>query len=811
MMADGKEVDASLVPARRRLTAFVHADVVGFSRLVGHDDQDTSVRLRRLRNALIDPLVAYHGGSLVNAAGDEFLASFASVTAAVACAVELQTRLPEFDEGRPADQRIRLRAGIEVGDILADGQEPVGEGVNIAARLQALCPPGGVCVSRAVRDHVQGRLNLSFTSRGTVQLKNISRSVEAFVLNYQAGSLTGTEPARSIGARFRSPRMAWPAAVVLLLVTGVGAVAVWALGQTHSEQGSSAHLQPPGLSAPPASIAVLPFANLSGDPEQAYLADGIAEDLTTDLSHLKGATVIARESAFTYKGRDVDVREVGRQLGVRFVIEGSVRKMDDMVRVNAQLVSTETGGHLWAKRFDKPIRGLESGMDEVVGQIGAALDLKLTDPQQRTNGPAAPGNAAAFDLVLRARSVLNDPWSDVRNAIARGLFEQALRLEPTSAPAMAGVASMLVLSSTDQHRASMLVASAERIAPNAPEVLAAKFQVMRSLRRYADSVATFRRLLDIDSSAAGLAVESGWCTQCWGAPEDAIPLLERTASLNPRSPNSWVIDVELGRMLILVGRDADAIQRLERATVPEGAGSADQGASDRAPVGSVVDAAQIPLAAAYALSGKLAEAHALIAAALQRPYAMDLTLGRMRRAAEATGDPKRRAEETRLVEGLRLAGLRERLDETADSHIPSTSQLRDFDQLNAPTPMSVPGGTTLLTEQFEQLLHDSNPVVITTANANPTVPGAVLMPFTFGGSTADEWQGQLDRLIAVLTHGDRHRLIVTLAASINRWHARNVALRLIALGYDHVYWYRGGIEAWESLGLPMAPVIPQAR
>ena len=264
-------------------------------------------------------------------------------------------------------------------------------------------------------------------------------------------------------------------------------------------------------SIPPLSIAVLPFANLSNDPDQEYLAEVISEDLTTDLSHLEGIFVVARESAFTYLRKQVDIREVGRQLGVRYVLEGSVRKLGDAVRINAQLISANDGAHVWADRFDQPLRDLQAGQDSTVRRIGAALNIKFDKSKQHPNNPAA--DPAAYDLVLRARAVLQEPRSDIRNTIAAGYFEQALRLDPTSVPAKVGVATMLIETNETSrfietnrfiNRAADLIAKAELATPNAPDVLAAKFRLLIRQQRYEEAVATFSRLLDIDSSAAGM-------------------------------------------------------------------------------------------------------------------------------------------------------------------------------------------------------------------------------------------------------------------------------------------------------------------
>jgi hypothetical protein len=285
-------------------------------------------------------------------------------------------------------------------------------------------------------------------------------------------------------------------------------------------------------------------------------------------------------------------------------------------------------------------------------------------------------------------------------------------------------------------------------------------------------------------------------------------LLERTIRLNPQSPNGVVLYVELGRMLLLTGRAAEAIPWLERAAeLTDG----DIPTSRPKPPDRLVDAARLLLASAYAWTGHLDGAQRVLQLALRSERNMDVTVRSMTRNIPTYSDPRRAEQEQWIVEGLRRAGLRDHLDEIADSQIPADGRLRDLDQLDGPTPMSVPGGTTIRTEELALLIAQSNPLVITTAEANPTVPGAIQVSMTFGGRTDDEWQARLDRTVEGLTGGNRHRAIVTFAYSLNRWHARNIALRLIALGYDNVFWYRGGWEAWDAHGLPKSPLILQAR
>jgi adenylate cyclase len=773
----------------RRLAAFVHADMVGYSRLIGEDDSGTSARLARLRHALIDPVLDRYGGKVVNTAGDSLLVEFSSVLSAVRFAVEVQTRIPEFDHDDSPDRRIRFRMGINAGDAIADGEYNLhGDSINVAARLQAVCPPGCVCVSAIVRNHVQG-LDLQFEPMGALDLKNIARPVEAFVvrLDRQPAALHYRRPFRSIAVAF---------VLLCLVVAGFGG---WFI--THRVPISKATADD-GL--PPFSIAVLPFTNLSNDRDEDYLADGIAEDLTTDLSHLDGAFVVARESAFTYRGKQVDIRDVGRQLGVRYVLEGSVRKIGEAVRINAQLIETRDGAHVWAERFDQSLRDLEVGQDSTVRRIGSALNVKFDQAKQQPIPKAS--DPAAYDLVLRARAVLQESRSEIRNTIAAGYFEQALRLDPNSVPAEAGVALMLIQSNRSLNRAANLIAKAQSIAPNSPDVLAAKFRLLVRQQRYEDAVATFGRLLDIDSSAAGVAAEVVQCGRCWGRTEDAVPLLERTARLIPLSADRDVIYVTLGRLLIMSGRDAEAIGWLERSL----------GVTEQRPTSTIVERdssdyaienGKLYLAIAYAFTGRLDEAHAMLASAMSSPRLMDFTVRSFLNHIPRYLNAEQQSQERRLAEGMRLAGLREHLDETADFHVPSSPELRNQD-LDEPTPLTVPGGTTIRTEELVRLL-EAKPLILTKAPANPTIPGAVLIDYGNTGSLTDEWQAALDKVVGEATHGDKQHPIVVFSFSINHWYSRNLALRLIALGYTKVYWYRGGWEAWDSHNLPMAPLAVQ--
>jgi TolB-like protein/class 3 adenylate cyclase len=382
----------------RKLIAVVHADMVGYSRLIGLDDVGTLERLRTLRSTLIDPTIAAHGGRIVNTSGDSLLIVFDSTDGAVRCAMKVQQQVPVRDGDPPPDRTIRFRVGINVGDVIPDGTDVHGDVVNVAARLQAECPPGGVCVSRAVRDHLRDRLDLVFEELGALNLKNINRPVEAFVVRLD----DETAGPRSVEA---------PAA--------------------------------PSLSDKP-SIAVLPFQNMSGDPEQEYFADGIVEEIITGLSRIPSFYVIARNSSFAFKGKSPDVRQVGKELGVRYILEGSVRKAAARVRITGQLIDATTGAHLWADRFEGDVTDIFQLQDKVTISVVAAIEpkVRMAEIERALRKPTE--NLEAYDLVLRGRWAFEPARKDSFEEAAR-LYRRAIVLDPNYALAYALLARTLWL------------------------------------------------------------------------------------------------------------------------------------------------------------------------------------------------------------------------------------------------------------------------------------------------------------------------------------------------------------------------------
>jgi adenylate cyclase len=807
------QVVAVLPDHVRRLIAVVYADMVGYSRLIGIDDTGTYERMRELHRDLIDPALARHGGTLVSTGGDSLLTTFDSIIPAMRFAVDVQRGVPDFDGDYAPDRRIRFRMGINVGDVIPDGANLHGDGVNIAARLQSICPPGAICVTRVVRDHIGNRLGLDFKELGAIRLKNIARPIEAFVLE---PTPPGAKPLFTRHLK-RWPRIvAWGATALVGAGAVAGAIGIF----ERSVRSNVTPPQPVAASAaagdlPALSIAVLPFVNLSGDPEQAYLADGISEDLTTDLSHLDNAFVIARESAFTYRGKSVDVRDVGRQLGVRYVLEGSVRKTNASVRITAQLVAADTGGQLWAEHFDKPIAELGEGQDDIVARIASALDVRMVNVESARRARAESGTPAAFDLILRARSILLEPVSEDRDYIALGLLLQALRVDPNSVPAMTGVAALLAgrfNSANNFLRVRMmkhvteLVAAAERRSPGSPDVLVAKFVLLQRDRRDTEALEIYRRLLGVDSSATGMILQIG-LRCCWIYNPAAIPLLQKTIQLNPRSSGLPTLRAIYARALLLADRAEDArdvlLQTLALPPLP----SPPTLSLDGDELGEQWrDGARMFLAIADVRTGRIDEAQRVVRQAMEAPSMRDFSVRSFIRRLRRYDDTETVMQEQRFAEDLRRAGFRDHLDEDADSGIPSTGELQGFDKLWSPTPIAIPGGRMVRTPEVLDILATLKPLVLTTTSDTPTIPGAIYISGPETGNLRDTLQENLKRMMQELSQGDLHRPIIVFASNINRWSSRNLALRLIALGYTDVLWYRGGWEAWEASGEPRAPL-----
>ena len=502
--------------------------MVGYSRLIGLDDIGTLERLRSLRSVLIDPAINEHGGRIVQTGGDSLLIVFDSIDGAVRCAVNIQQLVPDHDGDQPPDRAIRFRVGINIGDVIADGTDLHGDGVNVAARLQAECPPGGICVSRAVRDHVHSRLDLVFEQLGPLHLKNIARPVWVYTLH--------------------------PASIAGLPRASVSSIA-WS---------------PPPVAAPRLSIVVLPFTNLSDDREQQYFADGITEDVTTDLSRLANMFVISGNTAFTFRNRPVNTKQIGRELGVRYVLEGSVRRSGNQLRINAQLIDAATDAHLWAERFDRDTGDMFALQNEITSRIANTLGVELiaAEVARPTERPDA------LDYILRGRAAQLKQKSQDSYAEPISMFEHALALDPQSVEARSRLAGSLAgrvlngmtgSAAADLARAEGLVDQAMAASPRSAYAHLVKGDVLFAQHRWEEAVLEFETALALNRNMVGALNGLGWCKLLTGSIEEVIPLVDQAIRLSPRDPGIGNSYLAIGSVHLLQSRTDEAIIWLEKA------------------------------------------------------------------------------------------------------------------------------------------------------------------------------------------------------------------------------------------------------
>jgi adenylate cyclase len=450
----------------RRLAAILAADVAGYSRLMGADEVGTVQALREHREAA-DPLIAQHGGRIVKTTGDGVLIEFGSVVGAVECALGLQRLATERNAGTPAERRMEWRIGIHLGDVLIEGDDILGDGVNIAARLEGIAEPSGICISDDAYRQVRGKVEVEFADLGEQSLKNIARPLRV----YRVGSSSGARQPISLPAALPLPDKP--------------------------------------------SIAVLPFANMSGDPEQAYFADGMVEEIITALSRIRWLLVIARNSTFTYKGQAIDVKRVGRELGVRYVLEGSVRKAGGRVRITAQLIDATNGAHLWADRFDGSLEDVFDLQDQVAASVAGVIEPTLQAAETARSAGRPTNDLTAYDLYLRAFSMLAASYRHAPEAL--GLIEQAIGRDPRYGPALGWAAVCCEL----------LIAGGRSEDPEADRRKGVDFA---------------RRALEVAGEDPGVLVNAAVALAWFGEDIGAImAVVDRALALNPSFARGWRI------------------------------------------------------------------------------------------------------------------------------------------------------------------------------------------------------------------------------------------------------------------------------
>ncbi|MGY4428465.1 TolB-like protein/class 3 adenylate cyclase [Bradyrhizobium sp. F1.13.1] len=590
-------------PARieRKLSAILAADVAGYSRLMHHNEEATHAKLTALLADAVEPAIADHGGRIVKNTGDGFLAEFPSAVEAVRAAVQFQARIKELTTDEVEERRIAFRVGVDIGDVIVEPHDIFGDGVNIAARLESLAQPGGICISSSAHDYVRGKVGVEFADLGEQTLKNIDRPVRPYAVVWD----------------YPSPL-------------------------TQVERAAPGSLSPPRL-----SMVVLPFANLGGDPEQDYFVDGVTESLTTDLSRISGSFVICRHTAFTYKGKTIGLKKIGCELNVRYVLEGSVQRSGNRLRVNVQLVDAESGNHLWAERFDKPIADLFDMQDEIVARLANALDAELVAAEARRAEHSL--NPDAMDLYFQGIAFANRGTTSEYLTQARGFFERALALDSGCIEALVGRAGLdeatVTALLTDDPAPHLAVAEAtlNKVLSLAPQHALAHLRlgiVLVLTNRATQGIAEFERALVLDRNLAHAHAWIGLAKVYVGRAAETEAYVQEALRLSPRDVRSYIWLMIVGMSKFLLDANEEAVAWLRRSI------EANRNHS----------LVHFWLAAALARLGAVDEANRAARTALSLNPSFTI---RRARTHLPSGNPIYLAGRERLYEGLSLAGVPE--------------------------------------------------------------------------------------------------------------------------------------------------------
>jgi adenylate cyclase len=557
------------MPETRKLAAILAADVVGYSKLAGSDEDRTLARLRALRSDLIDPTIAVHHGRVVKRTGDGILIEFRSVVDAVRCAIEVQNGMVERNAGLPPERRIEFRCGIHLGDVVEESDgDLMGDGVNIAARLEGMAKPGAICLSEDAYRQVKGRLDLAVSDLGPTELKNIAEPVRVYSL--EVGKPAEVKP-KSAAPKQRSIFVPLAAGIVALIVI---AGSSWYFLVANRPATVTSNAPAARAEAAHLSIVVLPFRNLSGDPSQDYFADGITENLTTDLSRIRNSFVIARNTAFTFKSKNIDTKEISKELGVRYVLEGSVQRDRNHVRVNAQLIDGETGAHLWADRFEESITDLFKLQDQVVARLANTLGYELVKAEAQRSTHST--NPDAIDLTMRGWAAHWQPPTNESITSAREYFERAIKLDPQNAEAMAGLAYAHLRASfygwstaaEDKPATQMeLLTNATAINPGYAFAYYVKSAALWNAKKYPEALAAAETEVALDPNSAYGYAAIGRAEDLLGRCEQSIAHIKQAFALSPRDPLSGIWYGYLGLAELCRGRLDAAIEQFKRAIV----------------------------------------------------------------------------------------------------------------------------------------------------------------------------------------------------------------------------------------------------
>jgi TolB-like protein len=582
------------VRVERKLSAILAADVAGYSRLMHNDEEATHAKLTALLADAVAPAIADHGGRIVKNTGDGFLAEFPSAVEAVRAAMQFQTCINDLTIGDVEDRRIAFRVGINIGDVIVEPHDVFGDGVNIAARLESIAEPGSICISSSAYDYVRGKVGVEFADLGEQNLKNIALPVRVYAV----------------------------------------------VREEHSRR-------PSALSPPRLSIVVLPFANLSGDPEQDYFVDGVTESLTTDLSRISGSFVIGRHTAFTYKGKVVDLKHVGRELNVRYVLEGSVQRSSNRLRVNVQLVDAETGAHLWAERFDKPVADLFDMQDEIVSRLANTLDAQLTEQEARRSERSRRPNS--LDLYFQGKALINKGWTPGHAKQARNIFERALALDPQNIEAIVWKTftdGLFALSFASDNRAALFAAmevTMAKVLSVAPTHAVAHVVLGYTLiftNRAAQGMAECERALVLDRNLAQAHDGIGTAKYVMGRGAETEAHINEAFRLSPHDMFAYDWMTTIGLAKLQLHADSAAAGWFRHSVE----------ANRNHPT------AHFLLAATLALLGSLDQAR--VAAKEGLAISPNFTVRRFRDGA-VSDNPTYLAGRERIIQGMRLAGVPE--------------------------------------------------------------------------------------------------------------------------------------------------------
>jgi adenylate cyclase len=773
-------ISMTLPAVGRKLAAILAVDVVGYSRLMGADEAGTHARLKALRHDLIEPAIAAHHGRTVKLMGDGALVEFASVVDAVQCAVAIQRSMAEHDADTPQDRRIHLRIGVNLGDVIVEGDDIYGEGVNVAARLEQLAQPGEICISRTVFNHVRNKVDLGFEHRGEHKVKNIAEPVVVYrVLVDPKSAGTVIEAARARLARWNLPAATAALAVLLAAMAGIAWLKPW------MPEADPASVERMAFALPDKpSLAVLPFDNLNGDREQEYFVDGMTDDLITDLSKHSGLFVIARNSVFTYKGEPVKVQRVAEELGVRYVLEGSVRRAGDQVRINAQLIDAVTGGHLWAERYDGSVTDVFALQDQVAGSIVTALAVRLTGEEQSRAARTETENPQAYDAFLRgwAHYRRNTP-DDLAKAIPH--FEEAIALDPNYGRAHAALAVVywadlersfssgtgLPLTAEEARQREMhhLGEALKHPVPLAYQV-ASRQATWQG--RHQQAIAEAERAITLDANDPVGYEAMAIALIFAGQPAEGAEMISRAMRFDPRYAHEYLYWLGLAQF---------GMERFDEATMSLTQASRADPEDERA---------LIILAATYGHVGRVKEAESAIEQAneLRRNRQEDLAEGPLRVGLDVflvgpyTLDDvdlwpfKEQTDRERLREGLRLAGVAEAGQEAEVS------------------PNEIPGATTVDAAGAKTMFNRGVPFVDVRADSDRSlghIPGDIHL-------NLDDAFGE--ESLAAVVGKDQEVVIYCMGPRCLR--SSQACAKAVSWGFTRVFYFREGFPAWKAAGHP---------